>query len=322
MSITTGPLRYIPIERVQGLSPDIFCQQYLTGSGRPVVLTDAVRSWPALSRWSFQWFKTRYGSESVSPRNWVGSVGTKFQKIMTLGDFIDYLDAPDKPSPGLWIDTATLHPSPGPTEALEHPLYLAWSIFAKHPELLEDVELSPKFVEDWVPLFPKALRAVLDGATRYFTAGILMGSRDSQMGVHYDFLDSHAYLAQMVGRKRCVLFSPEDSAALYNGKVDVDRPDLETFPLFQHATAYECVLEPGQLLFIPYRWWHHVVSLEKTITVNYNFFNHVNFSGYMTHLLQILPALVDGIADSPEERAALGIQWTCRGFDFRGSGTA
>jgi len=316
MITATARLHYQPIERTNGGTPETFLQHFLTGLGKPVILTDALSSWPALSRWSFELFKTRYGSDSVAPRTWVGPSGMKFVKLMRLGDFIDYLDAPDGLAPGLWVDRETLHPSRGPADASEYPLYLAWNVFARHPELLDDVELSPKFVEDLLPLLPEAFRKILDGATKYFIAGVMIGPKNSQIGLHYDFLESHAYLAQIVGRKRCVLFSPADSAALYGGKVNVDAPDFEKFPLLQNATAYECTLEPGELLFIPYRWWHHAVCLEKSITVNYNFFNRVNMAGYMTHLLRELPALVEGIAQLLEERAALGIQWTSRGFDL------
>jgi hypothetical protein len=265
-------------------------------------------------------FKKRYGSDSVTPRTWLGPGGMKYLKLMRLSEYIDYLDAPDGPSPGLWVDRRTLHPSPGPTKASPYPIYLAWNVFARHPELLDDVDLSPKFVEDLLPLFPEAFRKILDGATKYFTAGVMIGPRNSQVGLHYDFLESHAYLAQIIGRKRCVLFSPTDSAALYDGNVNVDAPDFDKFPLFQHATAYECTLEPGELLFLPYRWWHHVVGLEKSITVNYNFCNRVNFGGYLTHILRDLPTIVNGLEGSPDERAALGIEWTCRGFDFHESG--
>jgi cupin-like protein len=320
MITATARLHYQPIERASGLTPETFHQNFLAGTGKPVVLTDAMNSWPALSRWTFELFKTRYGSDSVTPRTWVGPSGMKFVKLMRLSDYVDYVDAPKWPAPGLWVDRETLHPSRGPSDVSEYPLYLAWNVFAQHPELLDDVQLSPKFVEDLLPLLPEAFRKIMDGATKYFIAGIMIGPKNSQIGLHYDFLESHAYLAQVVGRKRCVLFSPADSAALYDGKVNVDAPDLEKFPLFQNATAYECTLEPGELLFIPYRWWHHAVCLEKSITVNYNFFNRVNMAGYITHLLRDLPALVDGIAQLPEDRAALGIKWTCRGFDFSDSG--
>jgi hypothetical protein len=320
MITATARLHHQPIERTSSLTPETFHRQFLTGPGKPVILTDATNSWPALSKWSFDLFKTRYGSDNVTPRTWLGPGGMKFVKLMRLSDYIEYLDAPECPAPGLWIDRDTLHPSRGPAVASEYPLYLAWNVFAQHPELLDDVELSPKFVEDLLPFLPEAFRKILDGATRYFIAGVMIGQKSSQIGLHYDFLESHAYLAQIVGRKRCVLFSPADSAALYDGKVNVDAPDFEKFPLLQNATAYECTLEPGELLFIPFRWWHHAVCLEKSITVNYNFFNRVNMGGYLMHLLRDLPVLVDGIAQLPEERAALGIKWTCRGFDFSDSG--
>jgi hypothetical protein len=322
MITATARLHHQPIDRTSGLTPETFHQHFLTGLGKPVILTDAVNSWPALSRWSFELFKTRYGSDSVAPRTWLGPGGKKFSKLMRLSDYVEYLDAPDGPAPGLWVDRETMHPSPGPAVASEYPLYLAWNVFARHPELLGDIELSPKFVEDLLPFLPEAFRKILDEATKYLIAGVMIGPKFSQIGLHYDFLESHAYLAQIVGRKRCVLFSPADSAALYDGKVNVDAPDFEKFPLFRNATAYECTLEPGELLFIPYRWWHHAVGLEKSITVNYNFFNRVNMNGYLTHLLRDLPALVDGIAGLPEQRAALGIKWTCRGFDFPDSGKA
>jgi hypothetical protein len=315
---TTG-MRHLAIHRVSGLTPDVFLQTYLSGLGTPVIVTDAMSSWPALSRWTLDFFKDNYGADQIAVRTWLGP-GEKFHKLTTVSDFVDYVNNPERPSPGLWIDGQTLFPCQAPAGSSRFPLYLAWSVFSLHPELLDDIHLSPEFVEDWLPLLPQPFRTIMDRATKYFSAGILMGPGNSQMGLHYDFLESHAYLAQIAGRKRCTLFSPEDSAALYDGRVDVETPDFQKFPLLHHATAYECTLEPGELLFMPYRWWHHVVGLEKSITVNYNFFNRVNFGPYLTHLLRVLPSLVDGIAQLPKERAALGIEWTSRGFDFPDSG--
>jgi len=317
MNATTECLRKQPIERARGLTPEIFEQRYLSASGKPVILTDAMDSWPALTRWSFDFFKTRYGSDKVRPGTWVGANRLKF---MALSDYLDYLDAPEARYPGLWLDPATMSPCPAPAAAGLAPLYLPWNVFVKHPELLEDIQLSPNFVEDWTPFLPAALLKTLDEATRYFSSGLLIGPRNAQIGLHYDFLNTHAYLAQIIGKKRCMLFSPEDSAALYEGKVNVDEPDFEKFPLLRNATAYECTLAPGELLFLPHLWWHHVVSLEKTITVNYNFFNRVNFGGYLTHLVRDLPTVVAGLEKFPDVRSALGFKWTSRGFDFPESG--
>ncbi|HET6145791.1 MAG TPA: cupin-like domain-containing protein [Candidatus Acidoferrales bacterium] len=318
MNPVTETFPTIPIERAGGLTPEVFQQRYLTGIGKPVIVTDALTSWKALSHWSFDLLKERYGTEGVAPRL---PSDSNYLKLMTLGNYLHYLDDPTLPSPGLWVDAETFHPLPAPTETPAAPLYLGWNVFARHPELLEDVKLSPAFVEDLLPLLPAGLRKALDEETRFFAAGVMIGPKNAQLGIHHDLMDTHAYLAQIIGRKRCVLFSPEDSGALYNGKVNVDGPDFETFPLLRNATAYECILAPGELLFIPHHWWHHVVSLEKTITVNYNFFNRVNFSGYMTRFMRNLPTILEAVEGSPGSRAAMGIPWTCRGFDFPGSGS-
>jgi hypothetical protein len=318
MGALTQSNRLVPIERAYGLAPDIFYERYLSGCGKPVVVTDALEHWGALSKWTFDLFKSRYGSEMILVP---AGMYSKSKKAMKLGDYIDYLDAPSGRSPGFWIDPETKRPRAEPPEATTTPLYLnGWNAFQRHPELMEDVELSPRFVEDWLPLLPPPLRTILDEATRYISATVLIGPKGSLSSLHVDFLHTHSYLAQIRGRKRCVLFSPDDSAALYDGRVDPDRPDFERFPLFQKATAFECTLEPGEVLFTPHRWWHHVVGLEKSITVAYNFFNRVNFSDYLADLLKRLPAVVAGLDASPDARAALGIEWSCRGFDLPAGG--
>jgi histone arginine demethylase JMJD6 len=306
--------RRVPIERTRALAPQDFLDRYLTGTGSPVIVTDALDSWRAKTAWNFEMFKSRYGSENVVASVWSND---SFRKVIKFCDYIDYLDAPPGKSPGFWIDSVTKFPVEGPTDLANKPLYLtSWRGFITHRELLDDVQLSPSFVEDWFPLLPKGFRSALDNATRYYSAGILIGPPGSQAILHQDYLHSHAYLAQIRGRKRCLLFSPEDSANLYAGKVDPDQPDMEKFPLFRNATAFECILEPGELLFIPCTWWHHVVAIEKSITVNYNFFNRVNFRAYFTDLLRQLPAFVDGLEGSPAAKESLHIAWISKGFEF------
>jgi hypothetical protein len=315
MQSIAGTCRTMQIRRVSNVAPELFYEAYLTGIGKPVIITDALNSWAAAGLWTFDLFRSRYGSDIVFPKAREGS-NVHCAKLMKLAEFLNYLDAPGDLASGYWIDPSTLHPCPAPAELPRFPLYLAWNIFSRHPELLDEIELSPKFVEDWLPLLPSGLRKTLDSATRYFSAGVMIGSKNAQIGLHYDVLDTHACLAQIVGKKKCMLFSPDDSAALYDGNVEVDAPKLDGFQLFRQATSYECILEPGEVLFIPWRWWHHVVSLEKSITVNYNFFNRVNFASYLTQLFRDLPTVVNNLAKSPDALEALGIEWTCRGFDF------
>ena len=54
--------------------------------------------------------------------------------------------------------------------------------------------------------------------------------------------------------------------------VHVTEPDLERFPRFKQAlkAALTAELDPGDALFIPYQWYHHVEALDPfNVLVNY-----------------------------------------------------
>ena len=97
--------------------------------------------------------------------------------------------------------------------------------------------------------------------------------------IHHD--RDHNLACVIAGRRRFVLFPPEQVANLYIGPienppplslVDLEAPDLERFPRFTQAlaSAVMCELGPGEALFIPRHWWHHVSSLEPyNALVNY-----------------------------------------------------
>ena len=99
---------------------------------------------------------------------------------------------------------------------------------------------------------------------------------------HYDAMENVACCA--VGRRRFIVFPPEQVANLYPGPleptpggqvvsvVDLVNPDYERYPRFRDAlaAAQTAVLEPGDAIFIPNLWWHHVQGLEPfNVLVNY-----------------------------------------------------
>src|SRR5262249_24065340 len=151
------------------------------------------------------------------------------------------------------------------------------------------------------------LRAVFQWTCRRDYWTVYIGPEGSFSRLHQDFWHTHAYLAHIQGKKRAILFSPEDSGFLYKGRDDAECPDLECFPLIQRATAYECVIEPGDLLFIPPGWWHQVRGLEKSITVSHVFFNDCNVNEHLTGLFRELPRLVRGFDRFPDWREELGV---------------
>ena len=88
----------------------------------------------------------------------------------------------------------------------------------------------------------------------------------------------------VAGRRRFTLFPPEQVANLYVGPLDfaptgapmslvsLRHPDFERYPRFREAlaAAHTAELGPGDAVFIPALWWHHVESLEPfNVLVNY-----------------------------------------------------
>ena len=78
---------------------------------------------------------------------------------------------------------------------------------------------------------------------------------------------------EVVGSKKIVLFPPTDAPFLYltgdkSRVTDIDEPDLSRYPEFLKTTRYECILEAGDVLFIPALWFHHVTALEFAVAVN------------------------------------------------------
>jgi hypothetical protein len=86
------------------------------------------------------------------------------------------------------------------------------------------------------------------------------------------------------GRRRFTLFPPEQIANLYPGPIDFTpsgtplsmvpfvEPDLARHPRYAEALrhARSAELEPGDAIYIPYAWWHHVESLSRlNVLVNY-----------------------------------------------------
>jgi len=99
---------------------------------------------------------------------------------------------------------------------------------------------------------------------------------------HFDLSSNIACVVG--GRRRFTLFPPEQLPNLYVGPIEftisgppismvpLRNPDLARFPRFAEALAASQVAEltPGDAIFIPYGWWHHVEALEPfNVLANY-----------------------------------------------------
>lgn len=134
-------------------------------------------------------------------------------------------------------------------------------------------------VDQWLPGFraENDVRVPGDDAL----ASFWLGNR-TRISAHYDFPDNLACV--IAGERRVTLFPPDQVGNLYVGPVDrtpsgqaismVDlaHPDPDRFPKFEEAArhARTAWLTPGDALFIPSMWWHHVEATAPfNLLVNY-----------------------------------------------------
>ena len=99
---------------------------------------------------------------------------------------------------------------------------------------------------------------------------------------HHDMASNIAVV--VAGHRRFTLFPPDQAGNLYIGPleftpagapvslIDPEAPDFDRFPRARAAMAAAEVaeLEPGDALYIPHMWWHHVRSRDAfSVLVNY-----------------------------------------------------
>lgn len=239
---------------------EAFLHDYLR-AGRPVVVRNAATRWPALSKWRPDYFKSKFGKQPVS---------VAYDKTMPFDQFIDEVLASSEDSPGPYMFRLFLH------EQL--------------PELLSD--LIPQNAYAYPrrygsPLMPESVRRP-DGYLKLLIGG--SGSKFPMM--HYDGENAHAAITEIYGDKEIILFSPEDTPFIYAradatnvSKVENPHcPDLNRFPLMAKATPYRAVIEPGQMVFIPARWWHTARPLTPSVSVCTNILDQSNWSGFVEEL--------------------------------------
>ena len=139
----------------------------------------------------------------------------------------------------------------------------------------------------------------------------------TQVATHFDASPNLAVC--VAGRRRFTLFPPEQVANLYlgpldntlagppNSMVDPDAPDLERYPRFADALAHAQVaeMEPGDALFIPAIWWHHVRAFDRlNVLVNYWW----SYDSSATPFVALVHALMS-VRDLPSEQKQAWRAW-------------
>ncbi|PON69744.1 JmjC domain containing protein [Parasponia andersonii] len=92
------------------------------------------------------------------------------------------------------------------------------------------------------------------------------------------YLAQHPLFDQVVGQKYVRLYPASLSEELHpyseimlcnSSQVDLDNIDEALFPKVQDLEFLDCILEEGEMLYIPPKWWHYVRSLTTSLSVSF-----------------------------------------------------
>lgn len=247
---------YEKIEKIDFPSEEVFFKDYWTRN-KPVIIKNFAKGWPAISKWSLEYFEDKFGDELVevqtkrnTDKNYeLNSVLHKTK--MPLNEFIGKIKASE--SSNDFYMTAN-------NNTLKE---------TRLKEVLEDLGKFPEYLTT-----PKA-----DGNTHLW-----IGPKGTITPLHHD--EVALFHVQIVGRKVWKLISPLYGPNVYNHKgvfsaIDLQNIDYNRFPKMKGVKIIEALVEPEEALFLPIAWWHGVVSLDRSISmsmINFKYPNHWEYS--------------------------------------------
>jgi hypothetical protein len=215
------------VDRRTGLTKREFIREYLR-PGLPVVFTDMAQDWPAMQKWTAEFFKEKYGHLRVPvvTSNY-SKPGPGYMSADREMLFRDFIETTEKGSTDLRL--------------------FLFDMFDPAPELREDFAF-PKVMRGFIKRFPF----------------MFFGGEGAEVTMHYDVDCANVFLTQFVGHKHVILFPPSESAKIYHHPFTVksliapESPDYDKFPALRNVKGYETTLQHGETLFMPSRYWHYM----------------------------------------------------------------
>lgn len=228
-----------PVEKVADIDAATFKKDYYDTS-TPLVIRELSKAWPARQKWNWDYFKEFVGDKKVGIYNNVKSDAytpiNRADDYKTFGEYIDMI----RRGPAGWR------------------IFL-FNIFDHAPALTQDFTWPDHLMKGFVKKYPM----------------LFVGGATSITHMHFDIDMSHILHTQFTGRKRVLLFPYAEQHKLYRKPFEVlsladfshyyenGNPDYSKFPALKLAKGYEVVLEPGDTLFMPAGYWHHMEYLDS-----------------------------------------------------------
>lgn len=242
------------VERIAYPGNEAFFTRYWA-PGAPVVFTGMTQGWRAHETWQLPSLAKRFGDVEVDITDGRASNPNydmehkKHIRTVRLRDYVARILATEGESNDFYMVANNRNTQKG-----------LGAIF-------EDITLPPDLFRD----------DVASGSAFW------LGPAGTVTPLHHD--NSNILFFQLIGRKRYRMIAPMELAvldgarAMYGG-VDPENPDLARYPWWPHITVRDFVLEPGDALFIPVGWWHHVRALDVSVSLALNSFQTKNVYPY------------------------------------------
>ncbi len=232
-------MKLSPVDIVQDISPDEFHEKYVK-TGRPVVLKNYAKHWPATQKWSFQYLREMAGNQMVKLHGaWQDNDPTVIEmkpvKEMRFSEYLDMLENNKYSDLRIFL----------------------FNLFKEVPELKNDFDFPP----------------IMDGYLKDFPY-LFFGCAGSDVRLHYDIDMSNVFITQFGGKKRVTLFDQNQSKYLYklpfttHSAAELRNIDEVKYPTLKYAEGQRCVLEEGDTLFMPSGIWHYMEYLEGSFSLS------------------------------------------------------
>lgn len=225
-----------PVDTYEVLDPEKFKAEYYRPM-KPVVIKGLSKNWPALEKWTWDYFIDIVGDKEVGVYNNVKS--DSYTPINTADDYMLFGDYLNKARSG----------------PLDLRIFL-FNILQHAPQLTADFTWPDQYMGGFVKKYPM----------------LFVGGEGSITHMHFDIDKSHIFHTQFVGRKKVLLFPFEEQYKLYRKPWEVlslanyanysKSFDYENFPAVKLAKGYEVILEHGDTLFMPAGYWHHMEYMD------------------------------------------------------------
>ncbi len=249
------------VEQIHSSSREHFYLEYIKAD-KPIIIKQAVNQWPAYSKWSLVYFDKMIGDTLVAYRHSQSNVHPNLTNLD-----VDQIQEEDFFKKSLLRDfLASLRTHQG-----QHFFLCAsgLSLFAKN-----QFNDALKILRDDFELPPQCDQTTLS------TIGLWISLKNIISWLHYDKNGLHNLNAQIQGKKRVLLFPPQEieryylypySSRLDNfSQINVADPDYVKYPLFKKTSYYEGILDKGDMLYIPPYWLHSFEHLGE-VNINLNF---------------------------------------------------